>query len=68
MGYTDAQGRPEIVMNDSIKCGDADYRIVETEDTAAPPVPPRREPSPVRRRAAELLRQRKIDEATNHNS
>ncbi len=67
MGYTDAQGRPEIVMNDSIMCGDADYRVVETEDSAAPPVPPRREPSPVRRRAAELLRQQKAGPETDNS-
>ncbi len=40
MGYTDAQGRPEIVVNDSIKRGYAFYRHVDTSE----PVPPHTHP------------------------
>ncbi len=40
MGYTDAQGRPEIVVNDSIKRGDAAYRHVDASTPVPPHTPP----------------------------
>ncbi len=43
MGYTDAQGRPEIVVNDSIKRGYATYRHIGTPEPVQPHTPPRNE-------------------------
>lgn len=43
MGYTDAKGRPELVVHPDIKLGRAVYRPA---DTTPPTTPQDRDPSP----------------------
>lgn len=56
MTYTDAQGRPELVMDPDIARGTAAYRVVAgpTPGTGAAPRP-RRDLSPVRAAAADAV-------------
>ena len=43
MGYTDAQGRPELVVNPRIKLGLAGYRTASTPEPGSEPSPPERQ-------------------------
>jgi hypothetical protein len=61
MGYTDAQGRPELVVHPDIFRGFASYRHVDPDEgapEAATAPTKRRESAPIRRRAEDLGRQR----------
>lgn len=70
MTWTDAQGRPEILMNDSIICGTAAYRVVtEPGATQQPPRTPRtRKPSPVRAGAAAQRQESSVGETPERGS
>ncbi len=69
MGYTDAHGRPELVVHPDIVRGFASYRHVDTDEGAPPEAATarakRRESSPARRRPEELGRQRNAAAGTD---
>jgi hypothetical protein len=69
MGYTDAHGRPELVVHPDIVRGFASYRHVDTDEGAPPEAATarakRRESSPARRRSEELGRQRNAAAGTD---
>ena len=69
MGYTDAHGRPELVVHPDIVRGFASYRHVDTDEGAPPEAATarakRRASSPIRRRAEELLRQQRSAAGTD---
>ncbi len=53
MPYTDARGRPELVMHPDIKRGGAAYRVIEPVDSAGAPQSPE---TPVEVRISRRLR------------